>query len=303
MLPVGPRQCGAHARLHVLISYPDLGYCSKRQALVYEEFGLSNFAPLRVFCGGVPASPILATRRRRGGGSSATPSTKPMEQMLWDAACSIRGEKDAPKFKDYLLPLLFLKRLSDVFDDEIARLAENYGDCDTALEIAEGDHSLLRFYVPPEARWGVISGRETYEWPPDDKGQSTDEHLLESRLAANSVRDAADWLLENRKQSTRPKDIGEHLTKAVRAVVKQNPTLSASSTSSTLRPNGMVSATSIQASCASWSRRFLIRAIAWGLLMCSPISSAAHTNICCANSPKARARARANSSLRPKSAS
>ena len=58
-----------------------------------------------------------------------------MEQMQWDAACSIRGEKDAPKFKDYLLPLLFLKRLSDVFDDEIARLAEDYGDRDTALEI------------------------------------------------------------------------------------------------------------------------------------------------------------------------
>ena len=34
------------------------------------------------------------------------------------------------KFKDYLLPLLFLKRLSDVFDDEIARLAEDYGDRD-----------------------------------------------------------------------------------------------------------------------------------------------------------------------------
>ena len=55
------------------------------------------------------------TRRR-----PAVPTTKPMEQMLWDAACSIRGEKDAAKFKDYLLPLLFLKRLSDVFDDEIA---------------------------------------------------------------------------------------------------------------------------------------------------------------------------------------
>ena len=35
-----------------------------------------------------------------------------MEQMLWDAACSIRGEKDAAKFKDYLLPLLFLRRKS-----------------------------------------------------------------------------------------------------------------------------------------------------------------------------------------------
>ena len=141
--------------------------------------------------------PAAAVTRRRRGSAAAAPSTKPMEQMLWDAACSIRGEKDAPKFKDYLLPLLFLKRLSDVFVDEIARLAEDYGDRDTALEIAEGDHSLLRFYIPREARWGVISGRESFEWPLDEKGQST-----------------------------RPKDIGEHLTKAVRAVVKQNPQLS-----------------------------------------------------------------------------
>ena len=37
-----------------------------------------------------------------------------MEGMLWKAACSIRGEKDAPKFKDYILPLIFIKRLSDV---------------------------------------------------------------------------------------------------------------------------------------------------------------------------------------------
>lgn len=135
------------------------------------------------------------TGRRRA--SKPLQSTKPMEQMLWDAACSIRGEKDAAKFKDYLLPLLFLKRLSDVFDDEIARLAEDYGDRGTALDIAEGDHSLLRFYMPPEARWGAISGREAIEWPLDDKGQST-----------------------------KPRDIGEHLTKAVRAVVKQNPMLS-----------------------------------------------------------------------------
>ena len=137
------------------------------------------------------------TRRRSRRRRTPTPSTKPMEQMLWDAACSIRGEKDAAKFKDYLLPLLFLKRLSDVFDDEIDRLAEEYGDREVAQEIAETDHDLLRFYLPPEARWGVISGRETHQWPLDDRGRST-----------------------------RPRDIGEHLTRAVRAVVRQNPSLS-----------------------------------------------------------------------------
>ena len=140
---------------------------------------------------------VRVTQRRKGKGRAAVPSTKPMEQMLWDAACSIRGEKDAAKFKDYLLPLLFLKRLSDVFDDEIERLVEEYGERGIALEIAESDHALLRFYLPPEARWGIISGRANYEWPLDDQGRST-----------------------------QPRDIGEHLTKAVRAVARQNPSLS-----------------------------------------------------------------------------
>ena len=43
-----------------------------------------------------------------------------LETWLWDAACAIRGAADAPKFKDFILPLVFFKRLSDVFDDEFA---------------------------------------------------------------------------------------------------------------------------------------------------------------------------------------
>ena len=42
---------------------------------------------------------------------------------MWEAACVVRGPLDAPEFKDYILPLIFLKRLSDVFDDEIEHLA------------------------------------------------------------------------------------------------------------------------------------------------------------------------------------
>ena len=142
-------------------------------------------------------SAARVTRRRSRRRQAPVPTTKPMEQMLWDAACSIRGEKDAAKFKDYLLPLLFLKRLSDVFDDEIDRLAQEFGDHAVAREIAESDHDLLRFYLPPEARWGIVCGREAHEWPLGTQGRST-----------------------------RPRDIGEHLTMAVRAVVRHNPTLS-----------------------------------------------------------------------------
>jgi len=48
---------------------------------------------------------------------------KSLESWIWDAACSIRGAKDAPKYKDYILPLIFTKRLCDVFDDEVDRIA------------------------------------------------------------------------------------------------------------------------------------------------------------------------------------
>src|SRR5438876_9635499 len=50
-----------------------------------------------------------------------------LEPWLWEAACVIRGPLDAPKFKDYILPLIFLKRLSDVYDDELAHLAKDFG--------------------------------------------------------------------------------------------------------------------------------------------------------------------------------
>ena len=58
-------------------------------------------------------SAAQVTRRRSRKRQATVPTTKPMEQMLWDAACSIRGARDAAKFKDYLLPLLFLKRVCD----------------------------------------------------------------------------------------------------------------------------------------------------------------------------------------------
>ena len=60
-----------------------------------------------------------------------------LENWLWEAACVIRGPVDAPKFKDYILPLVFLKRLSDVFDDEVRHLAAEFGSEATAAKLVE----------------------------------------------------------------------------------------------------------------------------------------------------------------------
>jgi type I restriction enzyme M protein len=84
-----------------------------------------------------------------------------LETWLWDAACTIRGPVDAPKYKDYILPLIFLKRLSDVFDDEIENLSQQFGNLKTTLKLVEQDHKLVRFYIPEQARWENIRKQTT----------------------------------------------------------------------------------------------------------------------------------------------
>ena len=86
---------------------------------------------------------------------------KTLETWLWEAACKIRGEIDAPKYKDYILPLIFLKRLFDVFEDEIMKLSADYGGRDVVEELLREDHSLVRFYMPEKARWGSIAMQTT----------------------------------------------------------------------------------------------------------------------------------------------
>ena len=80
-----------------------------------------------------------------------------LESWLWEAACVIRGPVDAPKFKDYILPLIFLKRLSDVFEDEIRDMEAEFGTRQKALKLADADHQLVRFFVPEKARWGEVA--------------------------------------------------------------------------------------------------------------------------------------------------
>jgi len=87
---------------------------------------------------------------------------KSLETWIWDAACSIRGAKDAPKYKDYILPLIFTKRLCDVFDDELDRIAAEVGSREKAFRLVKADKKLVRFYLPlvpadPDAPvWSVV---------------------------------------------------------------------------------------------------------------------------------------------------
>jgi type I restriction enzyme M protein len=109
-----------------------------------------------------------------------------LETWLWDAACAIRGPVDAPKFKDYILPLIFLKRLSDVFEDEVKRRAQEFGGEKALFNLLEqerqrGHVTLVRFFIPENARWEAIRQKTT--------------------------------------------GLGQYLTDAVRAVARENPRL------------------------------------------------------------------------------
>ena len=98
-------------------------------------------------------------------------SDKSLESWIWDAACSIRGAKDAPKYKEFILPLIFTKRLCDVFDDEINRIAQEVGSpaCATTADrrakgfkLVKHDKKLVRFFLPLEPKnpddavWSII---------------------------------------------------------------------------------------------------------------------------------------------------
>ena len=95
-------------------------------------------------------------------GAPAAGPDKSLESWIWDAACSIRGAKDAGKYKDYILPLIFTKRLCDVFDDELNRIAKEVGSRVKAFKLVKHDKKLVRFFLPLEPKnpndavWSII---------------------------------------------------------------------------------------------------------------------------------------------------
>jgi type I restriction enzyme M protein len=76
-------------------------------------------------------------------------SQQQLESYLWGAATLLRGTIDAGDYKQFIFPLLFYKRLCDVFDEETqAALKESGGDKDFAAY--PENH---RFQIPSEAHW------------------------------------------------------------------------------------------------------------------------------------------------------
>ena len=76
-----------------------------------------------------------------------------LESKLWQAADILRGQIDSADYKNYIFSILFLKRLSDRFNEEIQDAVASGVPRETALS----DRDEHEFFVPEPARWEGLS--------------------------------------------------------------------------------------------------------------------------------------------------
>ena len=72
-----------------------------------------------------------------------------LKSHLWESANILRGSIDASDYKNYIFGLLFLKRLSDVFDEELERLKK-----EDHVDLKDPDN--FSFYVPEQSHWSYL---------------------------------------------------------------------------------------------------------------------------------------------------
>ncbi|MXW76585.1 MAG: SAM-dependent DNA methyltransferase [Acidimicrobiaceae bacterium] len=134
---------------------------------------------------------------------SARISQSQLESYLWGAATLLRGTIDAGEYKSFIFPLLFLKRLSDVFDEEYeAALEESHGDEDYAF--LPEQH---RFQIPAGAHWSDL--RQSTK----DVGRAISKAMREIERAnprLDGVFGDAPWTNKDRLPDATLKELIEH---------------------------------------------------------------------------------------------
>jgi len=95
----------------------------------------------------------MATKKQtKGKGAADSAATVGYEAQLWQMADALRGSMDAAEYKHVCLGLLFLKYISDAFEEKHAALvAEKAQGADP--EDPDEYRAQSIFWVPPEARW------------------------------------------------------------------------------------------------------------------------------------------------------
>ncbi len=95
-----------------------------------------------------------------------------LKSWLWGSANIMRGTVDSSDFKNYIFGLIFLKRLSDVFDERIAAIMKDE-KCSEALAMALIKEDNPEQFVPGQARWSNLVKKT------ENVGESIDEAFAE----------------------------------------------------------------------------------------------------------------------------
>lgn len=132
---------------------------------------------------------------------------KELEDYLWGAANILRGMIDAADFKQYIFPLLFFKRISDLWDEEYQTALEESGGDLSYAQFAENH----RFQIPEGCHWDDIRKKTT------DVGAALQKALTEIEKAnfemLHDVFGDAQWTNKRRMSDEKMLDLIEHFAK------------------------------------------------------------------------------------------
>ena len=100
----------------------------------------------------------MAKRKNASAAPAASAATVGYEAQLWQMADTLRNSMDAAEYKHVVLGLIFLKYISDAFEEQHARL-EAERDLGADPEDPDEYRALSIFWVPGEARWAFLKGQ------------------------------------------------------------------------------------------------------------------------------------------------
>src|SRR4030065_17504 len=87
-------------------------------------------------------------------------NNEPLEKKLWKAADNLRKNMDAAEYKHVALGWIFLKYISDAFEELYQKLKEGKGEYKGADPEDKNEYTAEKvFYVPPSSRWNWLQGR------------------------------------------------------------------------------------------------------------------------------------------------